>query len=554
MKLASFTLLFTLPLYAQLVLSEIMFDPEGTDSPNEFVECFNLSITDTVDLGGWKIGDLWSVDDLEDGGMGTKLPPLSYVVILEGDYDISTGIYASLIPDSVLLLKVDDNSIGNQLSLRDSLFLMDTNGNIVDRYGWEDISAPGFSLERRRLDLPSTPSNWAISLDSPGTPGFLNSVTPPEIDAAIYETSMTHTPFYPAPDQIISLLITIHNLGTEPLAGTLEIVENNETLVSDFFEQLGESDSITLQLEFSLFISGIHTLEITVDVTGDVNPANNSAYYQITVRFTEQVLTLNEFHYAPDPGIPEFIELVNLSAGPLDLKNWKISDSDTGTVRILPPGIVPPAGYAVVSDDSSLLSFLPLDGILLVPETGFPSLNNSGDAIYLFEPGGTLMDSLIYTPGWGGESGRSVEKLNPALESSVKSNWGTCVTIEKMTPGAQNSIFFESLPSSGSIQLQSNPFSPDGDGYEDVLRISYNLPFTQAYLTVLIFNIEGRTVRTLAKNLATASKGVISWNGFSDRNKRARIGIYIIKISAVDRDSKRSTEWVKTAVLAEPLR
>jgi len=494
------------------------------------------------------------MDELGDAGKGTILLPLSYVVIFEGDYVISSGIYSRLIPDSVLYLKVDDNSIGNQLSASDSVFLINTDGDTVDRYGWKDISAPGFSQERRRLDLAGTSSNWTISLDSLGTPGFLNSVTPPEIDAAIYTTSVTHSPHYPEPNQNITLNITVYNLGIEPLNGTLYVTEKGNTLVSDSVDELGESDSVTVVLDLSFLSSGIHTLEILIDVAGDTNPDNNSVHYQLTIRFIDKVLTLNEFHFAPDPGIPEFIEINNLSSDPQNLEKWGISDSDTTQVRYLPSIILPPAVYVVVCEDSTLLPFLPLDGILLVPEKGFPSLNNTGDAIFLFEPTGRIIDSLTYTPDWGGDNGRSVEKFNPTMESSIKSSWGTCVSKEKFTPGIQNSIFFESLPSAGRIKLNPNPFSPDGDGFDDVIYISYNLPFSQAYITIQVFNSEGRMVRTLVKSLASGSEGVITWDGYSNRNKRARIGLYLLKISAVDQHSKQSVEWVKEVVLAEPLR
>ncbi|MEE9166670.1 MAG: lamin tail domain-containing protein [Candidatus Neomarinimicrobiota bacterium] len=547
------SVLAAVPICAQVVLSEIMFDLEASDNPNEFVECFNLSSHDTVDLAQWKIADLWSSDGLVDAGKGTRLPPLSYVVIFEGDYDMEEGIYANLVPETALIVKVDDTSIGNQLSGEDSLFLTDENGDTVDRCGWENISAPGFSLERRRLDQPGGTSNWETSRDSLGTPGLKNSVTPHPIDAALREEAITHAPRYPDPNEAVELYVIVYNLGTESFGGSLRVTENGESLAFTTVDDLSEEDSVTIALTLPPLLSGIHTVEIAVQVPGDGNPANNAATYELIVRFTERLLVLNEIHYEPDTGVPEFMELFNLGDVELTLANWAISDSGKRSLRILPGGTVPPGGYAVISEDSSLLPYLPLDGILVVPENGFPSLNNDGDALYLLGPAGTVIDSLTYTSSWGGGHGRSLEKLNPVLDSWAESSWGTCVALEKMTPGSQNSIFIRSLPSSGSIKLEPNPFSPDGDGYQDVIHIAYSLPFSQAYLTVLIFDSEGRNVRTLARNLATGSEGAISWDGLSYLDRRARIGIYVVKISAVDAESKRSMEWVKTAVLAEPL-
>lgn len=531
-----------------------MFDLEGTDNPNEFVECFNLSPTDTVDLARWKIADLWSTDSLKNVGKGTKLAPLSYAVIFEGDHDIANGIYTNLVPDTALVLKVDDNSIGNQLSRQDSVFLIDEKGDTVDRHGWEDILAPGYSRERILLHQPSTASNWAVSFDSLGTPGFVNSRTPLEIDGAVFDETITHDPLFPKPDETISLYLPVYNLGSQAVDGIVRVKESDELLFTGVFKALDEGDSAILDAELSPLPSGDHTFTVSLDVEGDLDLSNNAAEYRVTVSFTGRVLTLNEFHYAPDPDVSEFVELVNTSQEAVNVGGWVISDRDTAVAGLLPEKTIPSGEYVVVSHDSTLLSHIPLGTHLLVPEKGFPSLNNDGDAIYLLEPTGHLMDSLTYTQDWGGAGGRSLEKLNPLLESHVKSNWGTCVAVEKMTPGAQNSIFFEALPSAGSITVQPNPFSPDGDGFDDVIHFGYTLPFEQAYLTILIFDSEGRSVRTLAKNLATGSQGVISWDGLSDRKKRARIGIYIVKIIAADRGSKRSLEWAKTAVLAEPLR
>ncbi|MFQ6673513.1 MAG: lamin tail domain-containing protein [Fidelibacterota bacterium] len=542
------------PISAQLILSEIMFDLEGTDSPNEFVEIFNLSTQDTIDLTGWKISDRSSLDDLVDAGMGTALSPRSYALILEGDYDFLWGLYASVIPDSVLVLKVDDNSIGNQLSTSDSLFLTDGSGNVVDSHGWENISAPGFSLERRRLSEPAIASNWATSVDSLGTPGFINSATPPEIDGAILQRTITHTPQYPGSDETVRVSVTIINAGIQPVEGTVDVRENNEILTTEAFDSLDEQDSVIVEMELPPLSPGIHDLEIAIHVPGDSNPLNDLAHYTITVRFTNRVLTINEFHYAPDPGISEFIEFVNRSPHNLQLDGWTFSDSDTNAVRSFPPQTVASGAYVVMAEDSSLLPFLPLNAVLLLPGNGFPNLNNEGDAIFLEDPSGQVMDSLVYTTGWGGTNGRSVEKLNPELESSGQANWGTSVATAKMTPGARNSIFFESLPSSGSLTLDPNPFSPDGDGHEDELRIAYHIPFDQAYLTILVFDSMGRTVRTLAKNLAVGSEGFITWNGVTDRSRQARIGLYVLKIVAVERKTKQTLEWVKTVVLAHPLR
>ena len=553
MRILPLLLLATFPLSAQLIFSEIMFDLDGSDSPNEFVEVYN-SGTDSVDLSFWQISDKFSTDELVDGGMGTIIPPERYALIMEGDYDEAAGIYLNLIPDSVLIVRVDDSSIGNGLSASDSLFLSDSTGVVSDSLGWSDISASGFSYERKRLDHSNTIANWATSLDSLGTPGFLNSVTPPPVDAALIASSIIHSPENPTLSDMVTLTVTIFNEGTETISGVMEVTETSDLLGSSSFTDLSDSDTTDIAISIGTFSSGQHLLTVSLLVNGDADTTDNFAVYSLTVQYTEKVLTLNEIHYAPDAGIAEFIELAVLSSDQLDLTGWHFSDSDTSNLRYLPGETVSAGDLIVISNDSSLLPHLPLDGILLVSPDGFPTLNNSGDDIFLFDPAGTVNDSISFSDDWGGGDGRSLEKLNPQLDSPDPDNWGTCTAVEKISPGSDNSILVETLPEAGNILLDPNPFSPDGDSFEDELRISYSLPFAQAYLTMQIFDSIGREVRTLARNLVTGATGILAWDGRFDNGNRARIGIYIIKVDAVDQSTGQSVEWVKTAVLAEVLR
>ena len=553
MKVLLIIFFASFPLTAQLIFSEIMFDLEGSDSPNEFVEVYN-SGTDSVDLSFWQISDKFSTDELVDGGMGTIIPPERYAVILEGDYDEAAGIYLNLIPDSVLIVRVDDSSIGNGLSAADSLFITDSSGTISDSLGWSDISASGFSYERKRLDHSNTVANWATSLDSLGTPGFLNSVTPPPVDAALIASSINHSPQNPTPNDAVTLTASIVNEGIDTISGIVEVAKESDLLGSSSFTDLSDSDTTDIAISIGTFSSGQHLLTVSLLVNGDADTTDNFAVYSLTVQYTEKVLTLNEIYYAPDAGIAEFIELAVLSSDQLDLTGWHFSDSDTSNLRYLPGETVSAGDLIVISNDSSLLPHLPLDGILLVSPDGFPTLNNSGDDIFLFDPSGTVNDSISFSDDWGGGDGRSLEKLNPQLDSPDPDNWGTCTAVEKMSPGSDNSILVETLPEAGNILLDPNPFSPDGDSFEDELRISYSLPFAQAYLTMQIFDSIGREVRTLARNLVTGATGILAWDGRFDNGNRARIGIYIIKVDAVDQSTGQSVEWVKTAVLAEVLR
>jgi hypothetical protein len=70
------SIVFFLPSIAfsqQILITEVMYDLDGTDSPNEFVEIFNPSETDSLNMDGWTIRDRSSTDALIDSGFGLKM-------------------------------------------------------------------------------------------------------------------------------------------------------------------------------------------------------------------------------------------------------------------------------------------------------------------------------------------------------------------------------------------------------------------------------------------------------------------------------------------------
>ena len=84
------------------------------------------------------------------------------------------------------------------------------------------------------------------------------------------------------------------------------------------------------------------------------------------------------------------------------------------------------------------------------------------------------------------------------------------------------------------MSLTPNPFSPDGDGFQDFLSINYSLPSSSSRIRVRIYNVEGRLVKHLALDELSPSRGSIIWNGSNDNGSTVGIGMYIILFEALD--------------------
>ncbi len=274
----------------------------------------------------------------------------------------------------------------------------------------------------------------------------------------------------------------------------------------------------------------------------------------LSVGYSESSVVINEIMYSPLTNQPEWIEIFNRASQTVNLKNWAISDSDsTDRAFIQDVLFLGPNDYFVIAEDSSLLD------IFYVPPGAFsviknwPALNNDFDSVILYDQSGTVMDRVDYSKRWGGDKGISLERINPGLASNDSLNWSSSVAFEGGTPGLQNSIFAQILPSETTLSVEPDPFSPDGDGQDDFAVIRYELPITTALVNIKIYDVRGRLVRFLANNRPSGSSNSIVWDGKDDNNQRARMGIYIVFLQALNAEAGVLKTAKKTVVLAGKL-
>ena len=161
-RLISLLLLYTAVIFSQtdstLILSEVMFYP--STGPNEFIELYNLSETESIDLGGYKIKYYTTTADvITDAGEGTILPPQSFAIILEGDYIIGSGIYDGFIPPEALVLKISDNAFGGTGMANTgnrTVRLLNNLDDTLDTYTYTANNANSISDEKILLNKDSS--------------------------------------------------------------------------------------------------------------------------------------------------------------------------------------------------------------------------------------------------------------------------------------------------------------------------------------------------------------------------------------------------------------
>ena len=197
----SLALFISIPLYGQIVLNEVMFDPAGSDQTDEFIEIVNVDSLFSIDLTGWRIGDEGGDEELIDAGMGMILAPGHYAVIFDQDYFPEKSAYQSIIPVNALILAIDRSTFGSRglsNSRVETIRLMNGEGLLMIEYMYTIGNRPGRSDEKIDLFGGNDSSNWDDSCCIHGTPGLPNSVSQPLTESV--QVEIHPNPFSPDDD------------------------------------------------------------------------------------------------------------------------------------------------------------------------------------------------------------------------------------------------------------------------------------------------------------------------------------------------------------------
>lgn len=184
---------------------------------------------------------------------------------------------------------------------------------------------------------------------------------------------------------------------------------------------------------------------------------------------------------SPAVGLPgvEYIEIRNVSATPLSLAGWKLSDA-SGTATINTPFILQPDSVLIlcsVTNAPLLAAYGRTMGV-----SSFPSLDNDGEELVLRSSQNRVIHAVVYSAEWYGnevkrEGGWSLEMIDPHNPCGG-SNWKVSQDNSGGTPGRINSV------------NASNP-----DGTPPRLQRTYTL---DSLTVVLVFNEPLDTVSAAA--------------------------------------------------------
>jgi hypothetical protein len=529
-----------------VVVNEIMFAPNSPEP--EWIELYN-NYSDTVDLNEWDISNRYSSTKHIITNQNIPLPPGDYCILTK-DINLFTAIHPDISATIIQISSLPTYFLNNT---GDAVVLFDNRGAIMDSVyyypSWSDSA--GNSLERIESKFNSNDStNWGTSKDSLGsTPGFQNYLTPLEYNLSIANA-------YPVDSTTIR--VVVQNAGhqtAQNFSVSLYFDSNNDSLVNsselidsrEISSPLIFKDSLIIDFKWNNPPSGERMLISVIDYDPDIRLSDNTIFFEIKNRFQKNTIVINEIMYQPKTGDTEYIELFNPGNDSIDICDWRITDfRDTifSAKYVISNSsfVIGSEEYLLVAFDLSIynrFSYLRDSNYKIIIKDGCLSLNNDGDNIILTDLTGEIIDSVHYFPSWHNPDiedveGRSLERISPNLSSNDRRNWNTCANSLGGSPAIQNSLYTTIVPDNSSISFTPNPFSPDGDGYEDITIIHYELPSSTATIRLRIYDSSGRLVRTLAENEPSGSRGDVIWDGYNDNRNKARIGIYIVLLESLD--------------------
>jgi len=445
--------LFTQSLYSQITLSEVMFDPAESEYLYEFVELFNLSLSDSIDLTGWSIGDGTGTDQIVTVNNNIILAPGQFAVIFDPDYFLNEKIYDALVPADALVLTINGSTFGSgglSNSVPEKIILFDNAGDTVSSYLYSIDNLPGYSDEKIDLSKPNTPDNWANSSQFHGTPGKANSVSSMNDDVSI---NLSFEPETPAYQSTVTIIGIIKNQGNSPVTNLIVrfFVDVNSDSLPGLDEMIGSHFYIgdTIQPQDSLIVttflenvnSGFYIIISTVEFEHDLNISNNTDIRTLNVSYVLLDLVINEFMYKPFSNSTEWIELFNPTEKSIDIFNWKISDSNQSVKTLISKEhfLVQPGEYVVLTTTENIFNqFTTIPCSTFFFYNSFPSLNNTGDAMILYDLTDSVIDQVEYRSSWSDAYGVSLERIDPSAPAD-SSNWAASRSIPGGTPGEKNS-------------------------------------------------------------------------------------------------------------------
>jgi hypothetical protein len=547
-----------------VVINEIMADPSPVVllPEVEYLELFNRTHSD-IDLTGWKV----QVGSSEKTFPSCKIAADSFLIVVPVGKESLFQSYGRVVG----ILSSDGlSNAGTSLVLYNEAGMNISSVVYSDAWYRDNLKKNGgWSIEQ--ID-PSNPcngeNNWKASIDfKGGTPGKQNSVfasnpdliAPMLIHAVILSTKDSLRVFF-------NEQLTIANLSLSMIT-----VDNNIGHPIGFSVVGPENNSLLLQFAQEFQENIIYTLTVTrliTDCAGNAVGEDNSCKFGIAQPPAVNDLVINEVLFNPLTDGVDYIEVYNRSSKILNLADLQVAMRNATSYQIenandiaVEGRLVFPAAYYAftINPDIVRSQYFAENPKNFVKMNSMPSLNSTSGEIVIIDKSLLVIDDFAYDEKMQfalltSFKGVALERINPERPTNEKNNWQSAAqTVGYGTPTYKNSQYLDILTVEDEVLVSPEIFSPDEDGFNDLLSIGYKFNEPGYNATITIYDARGRLVKQLVKNELLATTGVYTWNGLDEDNNKAEIGMYLLYFEIFDLQGKVK-KYKKTCVLASKLK
>jgi hypothetical protein len=554
----------TSPLRHELLLTEIMADPAPPVNlpESEYLEIYNAS-DNVINLGQvW----LWVG---RDAPRPTRLPS---TILLPREYALlcpngSVSAFQSR-PSSGKIIGLANwlglPNAGERLVLRTGSGLLVHEVAYSDRwYKDQEKIDGGWSLELRDLTNPCAGSdNWEASQDrNGGTPARPNSLRgtvpdnrPPQLRRADAVDSLTIRLQFDEKLDSLSVVTANFAISSNILIGRIRF-------------DLRQPEQVLLSLAQPLLPRTRYVLSASNvrDCAGNALTNPISVNLVLPERGSPGDLLINEILFNPPVGGVDFVEIYNASDKFIDLKNWQVANARPDQTRTITTEtwVMPPRSYAVLTPSLNQLKsqYSQVVDSLVMVLPALPSFNDDAGTVALFNDRGQRIDQFDYDEKMhfallDDEEGVSLERLRFSAPTNDRNNWHSAAAPHYGTPTRPNSqalVAGAGQPFGGQncFRLENEIFTPDGDGWQDVLLLHFDCAGQGVVATVRIFDAQGRPARTLINQQTVAQGAFYAWDGVTDSGDKARVGYYVLQIELFDLNGQVQRTQLKAVVGAK---
>ncbi len=503
--------------WGDVVFNEVMADPEPEIllPGEEYLEFYNRS-NQRLDLSHWRIHVNHREYDLIEW-----IEPLSYKVI-EGISLPNEGATLALYNEQGILV-------------HGTSYRIPWNGTDWKKEGGWSLESP----DPNQMCLVS--QRWTYSTDpSGGTPGRINSAISLMEDVEVpvllfygYESPETIVITYSEPLSQTTLNPKDFLLRPGSLLPTK--IESREPLSTQLL--LSYPANLHERSQFYIDIPALSDCQGNLSRPGRLRGALVSP----PVRGD---LFINEIMYNPLEGNPEFVELYNPGPDYFDLRYLSLHvlelEADPEQPIALSEGsrIFLPGEYLVVSSCIPQLMEaygLESSGRWLEVED-LPVMKNTGGTLYLSDRSGGVVDQVNYSEKQhmdllNDSKGISLERISIERPGIEVANWHSAASIVGYaTPGEENSQVVNHPLQDKMLSVEPEVFSPDNDGYHDLLNIKVTTLSLGWVIRLWISDLAGHLTRSLANNHIGGPSVTYGWDGETDQGSMAMEGIYVVHL------------------------